>query len=286
MSDGLARFLLALQFMTRLPIRSESYYTDERMAASVRHYPLVGCLIGALMALVWVIGIQWWPVSVTLALALTAGLLLTGAFHEDGLADTFDGIGGGLTPQRSLEIMKDSRLGSYGALALMAVLGTKFVTLLALAGSGTGAEALVVTGSSSDGSPDGFPVAETLPGAGGVWVVAGALIAAHGLSRLSSVLVIASSNYVREEGTAKPVSRGIDRESLLVAIGIGLAIVICGAFLWPFSALVGALVGLGAGHALMRLFFERKLGGYTGDTLGAVQQCSELGFHLGLLACL
>lgn len=251
MKREIAIFLLALQFLTRLPVTSHDLYTPERMAASVRYYPLVGLLVGGLSAAVlWFTSLAF-PNELAVLFAIAAGLLITGAFHEDGLADTFDGIGGGQTRERALVIMKDSRLGTYGTLALIIVLALKAASLMVL------------------------PVS----------LVIAALIVAYSLSRLSSVLVIATSRYVRDEGIGKPVSGGISRSGLVVSILTGAgALVLFYSLTGSPVALIFACCGLIAGHILMRLFFERKLGGYTGDTLGAVQQVSETGFYLGLVA--
>ncbi|MEM6557252.1 MAG: adenosylcobinamide-GDP ribazoletransferase [Pseudomonadota bacterium] len=247
-----ASFLLAVQFLTRIPIPSGGLYTPERMAASVRYYPMVGLLVGCVCAAVFALSLAVFPQVIAILLAIAASLLVTGGFHEDGLADTFDGIGGGLDRDRALEVMRDSRLGTYGTLALVMVLSTKAVSLALL--------------------PVGFIVAT--------------LMAAHSLSRLSSVLVIATSTYVRAEGTGKPVAEGVSLISLVMIALTGAAIVAVWCWLLPPMALGCAAFGLVVGHGAMRLFFEPKLGGYTGDTLGAVQQVSELGFYLGLLAWL
>ncbi|MEL7111821.1 MAG: adenosylcobinamide-GDP ribazoletransferase [Pseudomonadota bacterium] len=247
-----ASLLLAIQLLTRLPVRLSGLYSPARMAASVRYYPLVGVLVGGVSAAVFMAADLLFPTALAVLFAIAAGLLFTGAFHEDGLADTFDGVGGGLTRDKALQIMKDSRLGTYGTLALILALALKAATLMAL-------------------TPLLIPVA---------------LIAAHGLSRLSSVLVIATSNYVRDEGTGKPVAGAASPTSLVVALITG-AVIIAAWFFWsPAIAIVWALGGLILGHCLMRLFFEPKLGGYTGDTLGAIQQASEIGFYLGLVAWL
>lgn len=247
-----AILLLAVQFLTRLPVPASAGFTPERLTAATRYHPLVGVLIGALVALVYAAALLAWPPLVAVVLSIVASLLLTGAFHEDGLADMFDGIGGGLTRERALEIMKDSRIGTYGGSALILALLLKATTLAALP-----PHAVII-----------------------------ALITGHGLSRFSSVLVIATSGYVRDHGTAKPVADGVNRESLMIAagtalvLGLGLAV-----SLGPMAALLG-LAGLAVGHVAIRRVFERKLGGYTGDCLGAVQQGSELAFYLGLLAWL
>ncbi|MBU1286249.1 MAG: adenosylcobinamide-GDP ribazoletransferase [Alphaproteobacteria bacterium] len=252
MKDQVASFLLAVQFLTRLPIPGWLAYTEARMAGSAAYYPLVGVLVGALCSAVFWGASLLFPPLVSIILAIAAGLLLTGAFHEDGLADTFDGIGGGHTRESALEIMRDSRLGTYGTLALVAALGLK---------------AAILTDLPSHLLLYAFP-------------------AAHGLSRLSSVITIATSRYVRTEGTGKPVSQGISLPGLLIAGITAAAILLTWIYLLPAAPMLLGLAGLTIGHVAMRAFFEFKLNGYTGDTLGAVQQASEIGFYLGLLAWL
>lgn len=252
MKNEAAVFLLAIQFLTRLPVATDQLYTPERLAASTRYFPLVGVLIGALVAGVFLASVHLVPVSLSVLIALGAGLLLTGAFHEDGLADTFDGIGGGHSRARALEIMRDSRLGTYGTSALIMALALKAGALLLM-------------------TPD---------------LVLVALVAGHGLSRLSSVIVIRTSRYVREEGTGKPVAAGLSMVGFIVATSTGAFILALWGIAQPMAAMAWAMGGLVLGHIAIRLFFEPKLGGYTGDTLGAVQQASEIGFYLGLVAWL
>ncbi|MEM8685056.1 MAG: adenosylcobinamide-GDP ribazoletransferase [Pseudomonadota bacterium] len=245
-------FLLALQFLTRIPVTLESAYSEQRMAASVRYYPVVGMLIGALAATVYTLSLLLFPQLVAVLISSAVIFLVTGAFHEDGLADTADGIGGGLTASSSLEIMRDSRIGTYGLLAVLSVLSLKIAALTALP------ESTVVV----------------------------CIVAAHGLSRWSSVLVIASSRYVRAEGTGKPTAGGISAGGFVFA---SVAAAFCLLLVWVFLSpmmLLGCGVGLALGHLGSRLFYERKIGGYSGDCLGATQQISELGIYLGVLACL
>lgn len=247
-----AIFLLAVQFLTRIPVPAGAIYTPERLAASVRYYPAVGILVGLFCAAVFWGTRAIYPDDIALALSITAGLLITGAFHEDGLADTFDGIGGGQDRAQALSIMRDSRLGTYGTSALVIALALKFLSLGEL--------------------PEN-------------WVVV-ALIAGHGVSRASSVVVIATSNYAQTTGKAKPVADRISTSGLCVVLTTGLAGLGFAAIVFPLEILASGCAGLILGHVAMRLFFERKLNGYTGDTLGAVQQASEIGFYLGLAAWL
>ncbi|MEM7081111.1 MAG: adenosylcobinamide-GDP ribazoletransferase [Pseudomonadota bacterium] len=246
--NELAIFALAVQFLTRLPIPVGNAFTPERLTAAARYYPLVGALVGALCALVYLLAESSLTPTVAVILALGAGLLITGGFHEDGLADTFDGLGG-IEREQSLEIMRDSRIGTYGTLALVMVLAAKAAALSALSSQ------LVVI----------------------------AFVVAHGLSRLSAVAVIATGHYVRDHGIGKPTAAGIDKTGLLVAGGTGLLLLAWLTVATEITAAVYALVAVLVGHVFMRALFERRLGGYTGDTLGAVQQLSELSLYLGLL---
>jgi adenosylcobinamide-GDP ribazoletransferase len=247
-----AVLLLALQFLTRLPMPRNLGYTPERLAAAPRYYPVVGALVGAIGAAAFWLADSLFPSPVAVVLSMAATLLATGAFHEDGLADMADGIGGGATAERALDIMKDSRIGTYGACALIGALMLKAAALISL--------------------PAPF--------------VPMVLIAGHALSRCSSVVAIVTSRYVRTEGTGKPVAAGVSAGGLAVALAIsaGIAAFFMLAASWQAGAC--ALFGLGLGHVAARAAFERKLGGYTGDCLGAVQQTSELGFYLGALAWL
>ena len=178
--------------------------------------------------------------------------LLTGALHEDGLADTADGIGGGRSAERALEIMRDSRIGAFGVLALLLATAAKILALGALP----------------------------------LWVGCAALIAAHGLSRWSIVLVIATARYVRESGTASPVAGAVAPATHAVAGAAALACLVPVALAAAPAAAVGMLAGLALGHVAVRAAYQRRIGGYTGDCLGATQQVSEIGAYLGLLACL
>ena len=246
---GLA--LLAGGFLTRLPLPVPATGDDRRMAAAVRYYPAVGLLIGAAGAAVFLLAETLFAPVPALLISVAAVAMLTGALHEDGLADTLDGLGGA-TRERALAIMRESAIGTYGALGLGLVI------------------AMRVSG-----------LAGMTPGA-----VAAALVASHGLSRLSVVLVIATSRYARPAGTGGFTAAGVASPDLAVAAATGLlALVATGVVLGPVAALGGA-AGMVLGHALARGLFERRLGGYTGDCLGATQQLSELGFVLGLAACL
>jgi len=251
--EELAAFLLAVQFLTRLPVRSRHLFTQARLlGAGLRYHPLVGALVGALSGGVFWLAHLIFPASLSVVLAVAASIVVTGALHEDGFADTCDGLGGGATRARALDIMRDSRLGTYGATGLGLMLAAKVTTLAA--------------------AP-----ADAVP-----WL----LIAAHAASRASMVLALATGTYAREEGVAAPIAGAMDQANLALALATGVIAACLPLVETTPAAILAGLGGLAAGHVAMRHLYERKLGGYTGDCLGAVQQTSELGLYLGVVAAL
>jgi len=249
----LEAFFGAIRFFTRLPVPAWVGHSAEGLNASARYFPAVGLLVGAIGGLVFAAAAAAWPMPLAILLSMGATIYLTGAFHEDGLADAADGLGGGWTKEDVLRIMKDSRTGSYGVVAMAMVLLGKFVALSQL------------------------PL---------IWIPA-VLIAGHSLSRFCSTVLIAALDYVREdlESKAKPLATRLSPASLAVAASFALIGLVTCNFLVPMPLL---LCGI-ALAALVTLWLARKmqrrLGGYTGDLLGATQQASELAFYLGL-SCL
>ena len=238
---------LAAQFLTRLPVGAPDW-SEARMAETPRWYPLVGVVVGLIAGAALWAGSFVSPLFGAVA-ALAAGALATGCFHEDGFADMCDGLGGGATRERALEIMRDSRLGTYGVAGLVLLLAGKAAALAAM--------------------PVGAGVA--------------ALVAAHAGGRLSSVGVMVTARYARDHGTGKPVEAGAPGWWVAAATG-GLALVPA-ALISPWGAAL-ALALLAASHGEMRRRFERRLGGYTGDCLGGVEQAGELAVLAGIAACL
>ncbi len=243
--------LLAVQFLTRWPVRVSGLFSEERLSAMVRYYPLVGALIGAFAGGVFWLAYLVFPMSLAVVLSTAASLLATGALHEDGFADVCDGLGG-TGREKMLAIMRDSRLGTYGVAGLGLMLAAKILALVALPSH----------------------------------IVPWLLVAAYAASRSSVVLVIATSHYVRDAGMATPVAETLRLGGLLFALATGMAAV-CGLSLAGAPAVIPiGLMGLAAGHIVMRGMYERRLGGYTGDCLGGVQQMSELGMYLGVVGAL
>jgi adenosylcobinamide-GDP ribazoletransferase len=245
--------LLALQFLTRVPVPAWVGYRDLWLQQCARHFPLIGLFIGAAAALIWLGASALWPGTLAVLLSMVATLLLTGAFHEDGLADTFDALGGQVSRDKALAIMKDSRLGTYGTVALVAVLALKAASLIAL-----GAQA------------------------------AAALLLAHSVSRALPVALIRCLPYAgdAEAAKAKPLSTRVSVGGVVVALlwAAAVAAVLTGARLLAASAVLVALTAAAVVALLMARWLRRRLGGFTGDTLGATQQLGELAIYLALAA--
>ncbi|WP_372657503.1 adenosylcobinamide-GDP ribazoletransferase [Hydrogenophaga sp.] len=259
-------YLLALQFFTRIPVTGRLAnwvgFSPALLRASAAHFPGVGWLVGALTAglllgLLWLLPAQSASAWVAAVLSTVFGVLLTGAFHEDGLADLADGLGGSLERERALDIMKDSRIGSYGALALGLAVLLKCALL-----------ALLVQVDAQ--------------------LAAAALFAAHVVSRGMPLFIIRALPHVGDTALSKskPLAEQIAGAALVAGLcWVALALALVGWCLpgapWP-QAVLGALLGL----LWMWRLLRRRLQGFTGDGLGATQQVCEVLFYLALVVSL
>jgi adenosylcobinamide-GDP ribazoletransferase len=243
-------FLTALGFFTRVPVPAWVPWSPERLNHAARYFPLVGWVVGLAGAAVLLAAGEILPAGLAVVLSMAATLLLTGAFHEDGWADAWDGLGGGRDKGEALAIMKDSRIGAYGSIALVLMLLAKALALLELA-------------------------------ARAPWWAAAALVAAHPLSRLASTSLIHRLDYARDDASAKskPLAHRLTGGELALAAASGLAPLL---LLPPWPA-AGALAAAALATLYASRLFRRRLGGYTGDCLGAAQQGAELAIYLGIL---
>lgn len=244
--DELRYLLTAVGYFTRVPVPAWVGFAPHYLHAAARYFPLVGLMVGAVAALATLGAWLLWPPAVAVLIGIGATLLLTGAFHEDGLADCVDAFGGGYRREDVLRIMHDSRIGAFGALALVLALLLKWQLLLALGQRGGLRELLLV------------------------------LVAAHAASRAMAVSYLATLDYVRPEGKAKPVAQRLSPRGLALVLA-------CGAL--PLLAVApGFGLAAIAALALLRLalgrYFVRRIGGYTGDCLGMAQQLGELLIYL------
>ena len=250
-------FFIALQFFTRCPVPAWVGFEPAWLQQCARHFPLVGLFVGSFTGLLLWAGLWIWPAPVAVGLAMAAGVWLTGGFHEDGWADTCDGLGGAVDREKALAIMKDSRIGSYGALGLVLMLGLKAACLVALA-----------------------QLSPLLAVMAGLW--------AHCASRAAPVWLMHSLRYAGDaaHAKAKPLATQADALTLGVALGWVLLLSFAMTGLWPqlLPLLCAAALAAVAATLWLQRWFRRRLGGYTGDNLGACQQCVELAALLGLLA--
>jgi len=249
MNGQLRSFLAAIQYFTRLPVPTSVGHSQQLLNDASRYFPAVGVLVGVVSATALLMASLLWPPVVVAIIAVVTSIWLTGAFHEDGLADAADGLGGGYGQQRILEIMRDSRIGTYGALALGLSLSLRVAVLSALP----------------------VKTACTL------------LVVGHASSRFAAVALMWSLPYVREdESKAKPLSRDLSRGGLWIAATTTAVVMAVGTALEPalLGGIAPATLVVGWWYRVLR----RNLQGYTGDCLGAAQQLAELGFFLGMLA--
>ena len=246
-------FFTALGFFTRLPIPTWVPWSPERLNHAARYLPLVGWVVGATGALSYLGLTLVLPPALAVVLSMAVTIRITGAFHEDGFADTCDGLGGGGDKAQVLAIMKDSRIGSYGAVTLVLVVGLKIALTALLAERGAALAAIAV-------------------------------LYAHVLSRAAPLDVMWGLPYIGDaDGSkSKPLAESITRESIWT--GLAWALPALGLMWWALGlwqiavAIVPWMIALGQ----MRRLLLRRLEGFTGDTLGATQQLCELALLLGV----
>ncbi|GAA6141279.1 adenosylcobinamide-GDP ribazoletransferase [Hydrogenophaga sp. 5NK40-0174] len=263
-AQPIRHFLLAVQFFTRIPVNGRLAewvgYSPQMLRASAAHFPGVGYLLGGMTgALFCLMGLALPDLAASPWVAATAatalGAYLTGAFHEDGLADLADGLGGSMDRGRALEIMKDSRIGSFGAVALVLSLLAK-VGLLALLMQALGAVAATAV-----------------------------LVAAAVVSRFMPLWLIRLLPHVGNEGgsKSKPLADQISAPALAVAVLWMLPAAISLHSVWPSLPWWSGAVGAALAWAWMWRLLARRLQGFTGDALGATQQLCEVFFYLGMV---
>ena len=240
-------FWLAVGFLTRIPMLVRIDYSQRLMNQSSAYFPLVGLLLGAVYAALFSLLVLFWSPLVCLLLVLTFHLWITGAFHEDGLADSIDALGGGYTTEARLRIMKDSRVGTYGSVALILALALKVALLMSVES---------------------------------VWL---ALLFTPCAARLTPLVLMGTLSYVTDPDKSKsrPVAQSFP--PIRLAVAAGFVVLVCMMLIpWhlallPLTAIAMGTVALAWGRNL-----HRTLGGYTGDALGASVIFTELGLLLGL----
>jgi adenosylcobinamide-GDP ribazoletransferase len=239
-------FLFSFMFFTRLPVKIKGDHSEDAAAKAIRFLPLIGIIVGCFSALIYCGSTFIFPYSVSILLSMIASIFITGAFHEDGLADVCDGFGGGRTRERKLEIMKDSHIGVFGVAALIMILILKFVLLFEL-------------------NSDILPFI---------------IISAHSLSRLSPVIIMRTHEYARNNGQSKIIQlvKKISVIDIVIAALFGIVPLLLFQNLFYFLLIIPVLFT----QWILGIYFKKQIGGYTGDCLGAAQQICEIVIYLSI----
>ena len=244
------RFLIALNFLTILPVKIKHSLRDKDLAGSMAYYPLVGAIAGGIVALLYVAAGQAFPHAVCAALVLLGSIAITGALHVDGLLDTIDGIAGGQNKDDILRIMRDSHPGGIGMIGVAAFLIVKFAALSAINPSG----------------------------------IAPALIAAFIMGRWSLVFACHRFSYARTgQGKAKAFIGAVTNAQLAVATA---SMLILAVLLAGFGRAIALFITAFLITILLGAFLKKKIGGITGDTLGAQNELVEISSLLLMAAWL
>lgn len=240
--------VVAFMFLTRLPVRSSMPWRDDDLGGSVIMFPIVGAVIGALGALAYALSIAiGLPPFLAASITLAVLMAITGALHEDGLADIADGFGGGRTRDDKLRIMRDSRLGSYGTLALGLGSLLRIGAIAALAS----------------------PLA-----------VLAALVATSALSRAMMPMAMTFMDQARQDGLAAKVGRPHPGRAATALVTAALVALLCLAWHHALAIIIAACLG----SSFLLFLAQRQIGGITGDVLGALQQAAEIAGLLTLVA--
>ncbi len=232
------RFIASVCFLTRIPLPAALLQDLPQLRDAARYFGLTGALVGALIGAAWLLASAVLPPAAAAGVAVAVGLLLTGALHEDGLSDTFDALGARASRERTLQILRDSRIGTYGASALVTALGLRWTMLASLS----------------------------------AWEGALALVLAHATGRTAMVIAAAMSRATRTEGLGKRFAGAELRLDAAFCIAVPLALSLFAGWAGLLALPVGILAGW-----LILFCAERRIGGYTGDVLGAVGIAAELG---------
>jgi adenosylcobinamide-GDP ribazoletransferase len=243
--------LAAIQFFTRIPLPVAAAHDRDSLNQALKYFPLIGWLVGGVCALTFHLAVGLWPASVAIVVSVAVGILLTGALHEDGFADSCDGFGGGWDKPKVLAIMKDPRIGSYAAIGLILILLLKVVALIELAAQSN--ELVMI-----------------------------ALLFAHSTSRLLVLPLPWWLDYARDSTDSK------SREMVTARFTTGMLAYSSLFVLLPllfYQVLILFYAAAIAGLAVfaMGLYFKHRIGGYTGDCLGATQQIAEIILYLSIL---
>nr|WP_321451788.1 adenosylcobinamide-GDP ribazoletransferase [uncultured Carboxylicivirga sp.] len=240
--------LTAFSFFTRIPIPFKIAFSQDNLNKCNRYFPLVGYFVGGVAALIYWMASHLLPDSLSILLSMAGTVLLTGAFHEDGFADVCDAFGGGWTKEKILVIMKDSRIGAYGAIGIILLLFTKYTAISSIPTS----------------------------------TIALSMIVGHVISRFMAVWTMHTLLYVREDDSSKskPITKSLHHKDLVIAV----ILIIPSFFILSDIRVLIVIPLLIITKLLLERYFKKWVGGYTGDCLGTIQQTTEIVIYLTLVA--
>ncbi|WP_268123102.1 adenosylcobinamide-GDP ribazoletransferase [Roseivirga pacifica] len=253
MKQQIRIFFTALMFYTRIPCPKWVDHSEGYINKATRYFPLIGWIVGG-FAFAFYALFNWQnEPAVGIVFSMIASVWITGAFHEDGFADVCDGFGGGWTKQKILDIMKDSRVGAYGVIGMILLLGLKFLLIFRL--SQLFNHQMVY--------------------------MAAIIISAHSMSRFMAATFIFTHEYSRSDATSKvkPIGKKISFFELLTAAFFGLFPLL----IFEQLAVFLLVLPLYLAKWLLGRYFQKWIDGYTGDCLGATQQITEVVFYLSVL---
>jgi adenosylcobinamide-GDP ribazoletransferase len=263
MKQELRIFFTALMFYTRIPCPKWVDHDPSYINKATRYFPLIGYIVASISFLVFLGANYLFGSPIAILVSLASGILVTGAFHEDGFADVCDGFGGGWTKVKILEIMKDSRVGAYGAVGIVLILILKFLALQEL-------------------------FALPLPNEYSNLKLMGLFfVVYHALARLTAITIVFTESYAREgeDSKAKPIAQAYTYKEVLGAFIFGLVPLLLLSYVLTWNIML-VLIPLFLTSFFMIRYFNKWIQGYTGDCLGAVEQLAEVVTLLGLIAIL
>ena len=252
-------FFTALMFYTRIPCPENIDHNPDYLNKASRYFPLIGWIVGGISFVFYYVGTFLFTNEIAVILAIIAGILTTGAFHEDGFADVCDGFGGGWTKEKILLIMKDSAIGAYGAIGVVLIFLLKF-------------EGILTALSKSEIVNLQSTICNLL-----------LFVSAHAVSRLAAISIVFTHQYSREDASSKskPIAKKFTWKEVVGALFFGLVpLVILSFFQWQ---LLLVLIPVFIARFFLARYFQKWIDGYTGDCLGATQQVCEVIFYLSII---
>jgi adenosylcobinamide-GDP ribazoletransferase len=260
MKKQLHIFFTALMFYTRIPCPKNIDHNPDYLNKASRYFPLIGWIVGGICFGIYYLSSIVFSVEIALILSIIAGILTTGAFHEDGFADVCDGFGGGWTKEKILLIMKDSAIGAYGAIGLVLLFFLKFEAVFSLVSK-----------------------SEIVNLQSAICILL-LFVSAHSVSRLAAISIVFTHQYSREDASSKskPIAQNFTWKEVIGALFFGLLpFVVLSFFQWQ---LLLALVPVFIARFFLARYFQKWIDGYTGDCLGATQQVCEVIFYMSIIA--